>query len=58
MGIAVNLPLINQATLAGVHKLHRIFDGQNMLEALFVDVVDHRRQGRAFPRPRGPGHQH
>ena len=56
--IAVKLALIDEAALAAVHEFHRVLDGQHMLVVVFVDVVDHRRQGRALARAGRPRHQH
>ena len=58
MRVAVHLALVDQTLLAFVHELDRIFDGQDMLESLVVDVVHHRRQRGGLARTRRAGHQH
>ena len=50
--------MINDAFLALMHKLDRILDGQDVVFAVFVALVDNRCQGRRLPRTGGPGDQH
>ena len=47
-GVRVHLALVDQAVLVLVHELNRIFDGDDVLVALGVDLVDHRRQRGRF----------
>ena len=51
------LPLLDQATFALVHKLHRIFQGQNMPVCLMIEEIDHRGQGGRFSAAGGAGDQ-
>ena len=44
--IGVHLALVHQATLVLMDVLDRIFNRQNVLVALAVDFVQHRREGR------------
>src|SRR5262245_39135870 len=57
-GIGVDLTLIHNATLVVVKKLNRVLDRENVLAALSVDFVNHRRERCRFAGTRGPGHQH
>src|SRR5207247_5785336 len=41
-----------------VDEVDRFFDGQNVIVALGVDLVDHGRQGCRFARSRWSSHQH
>ena len=52
-----NLPLLNQAALAGMAVLNRIFQRQNMTIEMLVEVFHHCRQRGGFPASRRPGHQ-
>ncbi|VAU69071.1 Uncharacterised protein [Klebsiella pneumoniae] len=51
------LPLLDQATFTLVHKLHRIFQGQNVPVRLVIEEIDHRGQGGRFPTAGGAGDQ-
>ncbi len=42
--ISVDLALINDTVLVIMKKLDWVLDRQNVLVALFIDLVDHRRQ--------------
>src|SRR5579884_681134 len=48
--VRVNFALVHQAVLVLVNELDRIFNGDNVIVALGVDLVDHRRQSRRFSR--------
>ena len=52
-----NLPLLNQASLAVMNKLHRILQRQNMAIKMLVEMADHRRQGGRLAAARRPGDQ-
>ena len=56
--ISIDLALVDQAFLVGVDELDRILDGEDVLVALGVDPVDHRRQRRALAAACRPGHEH
>ena len=57
-GIYFDLALVDEAFLVAVQKLDRVFDGDDVVGALGVDAVDHRRQRRRLARPGGTGDQH
>src|SRR5947209_18231604 len=44
MRIGVQLALVDDAALVRMEKLHRIFDGDDVLVPLAIDLVDHRRE--------------
>ena len=52
-----DLPLLDQATLALIDKLHRIFERENMAVSMVVEKIDHRRQRRGFAAAGRPRHQ-
>ena len=56
--VAVHLALVDQAVLVLVHELDRVLDGEDVIVALAVDLVDHRRQRRRLARSGRAGHQH
>ncbi|MNC92014.1 hypothetical protein D3C83_83670 [compost metagenome] len=41
MRVGVNLALVDQAAFVVVQKLDRIFDRQNVLVTIAIDLVDH-----------------
>ncbi len=43
--MTADLPLVDQALLAGMDELDRILDSQYVFLAGPVDMIDHRRQG-------------
>ena len=45
-GVGVDLALVDQAVLVGMHELDRVFDGQDVFVAIAVDLVDHGRKRR------------
>ena len=64
MGIPVHLPLVDQALLALVNKFDRVFNGQDMVVAIFIDVIHHGGKGggltgagRACNQHQAAGHQ-
>ena len=54
-GVDLDLALVDDRLLVAVEELDRVLDGDDVLAALGVDVVDHRRQGRGLARAGGPG---
>ena len=58
VGVAVHLALVDQAVLVLVDVLDRILDGEDVLVALGVDLVDHRRQRRRLAAAGRPGDEH
>ena len=46
MRIGVNLSLVDQAAFVIVQKLDRIFDRQDVLVTISIDLVDHGRERR------------
>ncbi len=44
--VTVHLALVDKALLGLVNEFDRVFDGQDMVMLVAVEVVDHRRQGR------------
>ena len=57
-GVGADLALVDQAALVLVHELDRVLDGDDVIGALAIDVVDHRAQRRRLARPGRPGDQH
>ena len=49
---------MKQALVAGVDEFDRIFDRQNVLGPVLIDVLEDRRQGRGLARSRRSCHQH
>ncbi len=47
--IPVDFSLVHKAFLALVHKIDRIFDRQDELTTIIVDLVHHRRKHGALP---------
>ena len=56
--MGVDFPLIDEAAVVRVHKFDGIFDGDNVIGATFIDVVDHGGQGGGFTTTRWSGHEH
>ena len=56
--VPVDLALIHETTLSLVHKLDRLFDGEDMVTTVVIDEVDHRSQLRGLTRTRRPRDQH
>ena len=52
-----DLAMINDAPLALMHKLYRVFDSDNVIFALTVGHIDNRRQGCGFSAAGGAGDQ-
>ena len=44
-GVTMHFPLVQQALLGFVYEFDGVLDGEDVLIAAVVDVVDHRRQG-------------
>ncbi|MNV29859.1 hypothetical protein D3C71_1211050 [compost metagenome] len=57
-GIAVDLTLVDQALARLVDKLDRVFNGEDVVMAMVIEVVDHRRQRGGFAGTGRAGHQH
>ena len=57
VGVRVDLPLIDDAGLVAVEVLDRVLDGHDVLVALAIDLVDHRREARGLAGPRRSGDQ-
>ncbi len=56
--VAVHFALVHQTALVLVDVLDRILDGQDVLVALVVDLVEHRGQRRRLAAAGRPGDQH
>ncbi len=56
--ITMHLALVDQRFLGLVYEFDRIFDRQNMIRLILIDVVDHRGQRRRFTRPGRSGDEH
>src|SRR5439155_710407 len=58
VGVAVHLALVHQTVLVLMHELDRVLDGQDVIVALGVDLVDHRRQRRRLAAAGRAGDEH
>ena len=58
LGVGMKFALIDQAVLVHVDEFDRIFDRQNVVVALGIDLVDHRGQRSGLTGARRAGHQH
>ena len=56
--VAVHLALVDEAALVLVEVLDRILDGEDVLVALGVDLVDHRRERRRLAAAGRAGDEH
>ena len=56
--VAVHLALVHEAALVLVDVLDRILDGEDVLVALGVDLVDHRRERRRLAAAGRAGDEH
>ncbi len=56
--VGVHFALVDQAALVLVDVLDRVFDRDDVLAPLGVDLVEHRGQRRRLAGARGTGHQH
>jgi hypothetical protein len=56
--VAVHFALVHQAAFVRVDVLDRVLDRENVLLALGVDLVEHRRQRRRLAAAGRPGDQH
>ena len=54
----MHFPLVDQTPFALVNKFDGVFNGQNMVVAVVVDVVDHGRKGRRLTGARGASNEH
>ena len=52
-----HLAMLHQAVLAAMHKFNRVFHRDDVIVAMQVRVIHHRRQGGRFTRAGGPRHQ-
>src|SRR2546426_391091 len=57
-GIAVQLALMNGAILVRVEELDRVFDGDDVVGVLLIDLINDGSQGRRLARTGGAGDQH
>ena len=55
--VAAHLALMDQSFFAFIHVLDGVLDGQDVVGAVLVDVVDHRGQRRGLAAARGAGDQ-
>ena len=51
--IVANFALIDQAFIFGEREFNGVFQRENVFAVILVDVIQHRRNGRAFS---APGH--
>ena len=58
LGVGVQLALVDHAILVHVHEFDRILDGEDVLVALGVDLVDHGGQRGGLARAGRAGDQH
>src|SRR5438128_2096790 len=58
VGVGPDLALVHDAALVPVDELDRVLHRDDVALELLVDLVDHRRERRAFARPGRPRHQH
>ena len=56
--VGVQFALVDHAVLVHVHELDRVFDGQDVVVALAVDLVDHGGERGRLARSGWSGHQH
>ena len=58
MRVGGDLALIDDAVLVIVKKLDRVFDRQDVVVTIDIDLVDHRRERRRFTRTGRTGHEY
>ena len=58
LGVGMQLALVHHAILVHVHELDRVLDGEDVVVALGVDLVDHGRQRGGLARSGRARHQH
>ncbi len=58
MGIAVDLTLVDQRDFWRVDKFDGVFQREDVLAPMLIELIDHRRQGGGFTAAGGPRHQH
>src|SRR5690606_38917150 len=56
--VGADLALVHDGELVRVQKLDRIFDRDDVVALLAVDLVDERRERRRLARARRPGDEH
>ena len=56
--MAADLALIDHAVLVSVDEFHRVLDGQDVVPAVRIGVIDQRCQGGGFAAAGRPGDQH
>ena len=56
--VFIQLSLVHQAAVAFVYELDRILDGEDVLGAAVIDVIEQCRQGGGLARARGACDQH
>ena len=56
--VFIQLSLVHQAAVALVYELDRILDGEDVLGAAVIDVIEQCRQGGGLARARGACDQH
>ena len=56
--VAMDLTLVDQALLRGVHELDRIFNRQDVIRAVLVAMVEHAGERGRLARTGRPGDQH
>ena len=56
--VAVHFALVDETALGLVHELDRILDGDDVIGAVVVAVIDHAGEGGGLARAGRPGHQH
>ena len=58
LGVSMQFALVHHAILVHVHEFDRIFDGENVVVPLGVDLVDHGSEGGGFAGAGRTGDQH
>jgi len=58
VGVAMHLALVDQGPAGLVDEFDGVFQGEDVLAPVLVEVIDQRRQGGRLARTGGPGHQH
>ena len=56
--MGADFALVDQAFLRLMYEFDRVFNGQNVAEVVFVDVIDHRRKRGGLAGTGRAGHQH
>src|SRR5262249_38303455 len=58
LSVGMQFALVDYTILVHVHEFDRVFDGENVVVTLGVDLVDHRGQRGRFAGSGGPRHQY